>query len=870
MDPNYFNSYNAQINPNYTQMTGFNGQYDLLNTMYPYGYGYNIAQTGQQYTTPVNTGDQHIQSTRRGEENTNIGVSEGLKRGYNEQQPSLGINNPQNREEEKNRSTLSQIGTQRPKYQEHTGVKNLTNEQVRKYREEQEITVLGDETEGIGTKPIISFDQTPFPQIIVDKLYNRGWKTPTPIQSQGWPIVLSGNDFIGVAETGSGKTLAFLLPAFEHIRAESGDNKYRSGPVVLVLAPTRELAKQIKEVCDEFGSVVGIHNACVYGGIPKIHQIDELRRNPHVIIATPGRLIDFLDSGETNMRSVSYLVLDEADRMLDMGFEPQIRRILSQIVSKKQTLLWSATWPKDVQKLAHEFLYHPIRVNIGSLDLSANKNVTQIVDVVPNFEKKIKFKNLLAQIRNDGKILVFVDTKVCAEELANELKSDGFPVLSIHGDKSQHQREYVLRSFRKGFPPILIATDVASRGLDVKDIKYVINYDFPKRNEDYVHRIGRTARAGKKGVAYSFFTADSAKQASNLIKILIESEQKVNPQLYQFVSQKKNSRSHFPNKNNPNSYHGLNFHNKPQGNYFYNPYQNNFSSQNFQFQNESSRHFPTKPEDTQFENPNAAAVINPILPAWNPSIISPWDSSQQTNTTPNISWNSTAIQTKSSDENKLPTETQPENKDQELNSKKEQENKEQELNQLDPQLLSSILNFYPQNSFPSLNPPIQNLETFNPIFTQNPNPIQNQNENPNPIQNSIQNQNENPIQNLVQNLVQNPVQNPIQNLNESISRSHHYDPHHSNHSYSHSDYHSHSNYPHSHSNYHSHSDYHSHSHHSHSYSHSHHSDHSHSRSDSRSRRKRSAENNEINSNHSDIKTHRTHTSRNQTQKDERK
>ena len=213
---------------------------------------------------------------------------------------------------------------------------------------------------------------------------------PTPIQAQGWPVALSGRDVIGLADTGSGKTLAFLLPAVVHINAQPylqpGD-----GPIVLVLAPTRELACQIQKECIKFGSSSKIKNTCVYGGVPRGPQIRDLRAGVEIVIATPGRLIDMLEGGKTNLKRVTYLVMDEADRMLDMGFEPQIRKIVSQVRPDRQTLMWSATWPKDVQQLANEFLKDPVQVQIGSADLHSNKDITQIIDICDGHQKFPKY-----------------------------------------------------------------------------------------------------------------------------------------------------------------------------------------------------------------------------------------------------------------------------------------------------------------------------------------------------------------------------------------------------------------------------------------------------------------------------------------------
>jgi ATP-dependent RNA helicase DDX5/DBP2 len=253
-----------------------------------------------------------------------------------------------------------------------------------------------------------------------------------------------------------------------------------------------------------------------------------------LLSATPGRLVDLIERGKISLSNIRYLVLDEADRMLDMGFEPQIRKIVSQIRPDRQTLLFSATWPKEVQRLAMDFLQDFIQVNIGSMDLTANHNVKQVIEVCTDFEKRNKLVKHLDQIsQENGKVLIFVGTKRVADDLTKFLRQDGWPALAIHGDKAQQERDWVLAEFKSGRSPIMLATDVASRGLDVKDIKYVINYDFPNNCEDYIHRIGRTGRAGNTGVSYTYFTAENSKQARELVGILRESKADIPPELEQ-------------------------------------------------------------------------------------------------------------------------------------------------------------------------------------------------------------------------------------------------------------------------------------------------------------------------------------------------
>jgi superfamily II DNA/RNA helicase len=385
-------------------------------------------------------------------------------------------------------------------------------------------------------RPIQYFEEAGFSDVVLSCVGKSGFSNPTSIQAVGWPIALGGRDMVGIAQTGSGKTLAYILPAIVHInhqpRLERGD-----GPIALVLAPTRELAQQIQQVATEFGNPARIRNTCVFGGAPKGGQARDLEKGVEIIIATPGRLIDFLESGKTNLRRCTYLVLDEADRMLDMGFEPQIRKIVEQVRPDRQTLMWSATWPKEVRALAEDFLKDYIQINVGSLTLSANHNILQIIDVCAEHEKENKMQRLLEEImaERESKTIIFAETKRKVDELTRVMRRYGWPAMCIHGDKSQNERDWVLQEFRSGRAPILVATDVAARGLDVEDVKFVINYDYPNGTEDYVHRIGRTGRSQKTGTAYTFFTQGNAKQAKDLVEVLREANQVVNPKLYEMM-----------------------------------------------------------------------------------------------------------------------------------------------------------------------------------------------------------------------------------------------------------------------------------------------------------------------------------------------
>uniref|UniRef100_A0A3Q3WC31 RNA helicase n=1 Tax=Mola mola TaxID=94237 RepID=A0A3Q3WC31_MOLML len=354
-------------------------------------------------------------------------------------------------------------------YTEHPEVQRMSQYEMEELRRKKEITLRGSGC----SKAITAFHQAQFPQYVMDVLMQQNFKEPTAIQSQGFPVALSGRDMVGIAQTGSGKTLAYLLPAIVHINhqpyLERGD-----GPICLVLAPTRELAQQVQQVTYDYGKSSRIKSTCVYGGAPKGPQIRDLERGVEICIATPGRLIDFLESGKTNLRRCTYLVLDEADRMLDMGFEPQIRKIVEQIRPDRQTLMWSATWPKEVRQLAEDFLKDYIQINIGALELSANHNILQIVDVCMETEKDQKLFQLMEEImaEKENKTIIFVETKKRCDDLTRRMRRDGWPAMCIHGDKSQPERDWVLTEFRTGKAPILIATDVASRGLGMSNPFY--------------------------------------------------------------------------------------------------------------------------------------------------------------------------------------------------------------------------------------------------------------------------------------------------------------------------------------------------------------------------------------------------------------
>ncbi|KAK1279293.1 DEAD-box ATP-dependent RNA helicase 14 [Acorus gramineus] len=463
------------------------------------------------------------------------------------------------------------------------------------YRRHHEITVSGDNV----PPPFSTFESTGFPSEILREVQSAGFSAPTPIQAQSWPIALQSRDIVAIAKTGSGKTLGYLIPGFIHLKRVRNNSQMgptvlvlsptrelatqiqeeavkfgRSSRIsctmkillALSLMVSATIVQSLLEETDPLliRQVVPMESAdvleddlnaeahftsfltnrgishckilCLYGGAPKGPQLRDLQRGVDVVVATPGRLNDFLEARKVSLRQVSYLVLDEADRMLDMGFEPQIRKIVKEIPPRRQTLMYTATWPKEVRKIAADLLIKPVQVNIGNInELVANKAITQCIEVITPMEKQRRLEQILRSQDPGSKIIVFCSTKRMCDQLARSLTRQ-FGAAAIHGDKSQGERDYVLGQFRTGRSPILVATDVAARGLDIKDIRVVVNYDFPTGVEDYVHRIGRTGRAGATGVSYTFFCDQDAKHAKDLIKVLEGSNQRVPSEIRDMAS----------------------------------------------------------------------------------------------------------------------------------------------------------------------------------------------------------------------------------------------------------------------------------------------------------------------------------------------
>ncbi|CAK72029.1 unnamed protein product (macronuclear) [Paramecium tetraurelia] len=371
--------------------------------------------------------------------------------------------------------------------------------------------------------PFLTWESINLPLKIKNVIDELKFRNPTPIQSVVFPLILSGNDVIGVAETGSGKTFGYLLPGLIQLSGQNYPNNFRSqinGPEMLILAPTRELVMQITQQVQLFVRPGDVANA--FGGQNRDLQAQQIRQNPTILVACPGRLKDFLDDGIVNLSKVTYLVIDEADRLLDMGFEDDVREIVSQIRQDRQTVFFSATWPKAVRNLSFDFCAeNPVYVQVGRSNLTINKNIDQEIICLYNNEKLQTLLDILDQLKITDKVLIFAETRISCEKLSVDMTSEGYYAVALHGDKTQKQRDEIMSYYKKGDTKLLCATDLAQRGLDVSDITVVINYDFPKYIDDYIHRIGRTGRAGRRGRAFSFFSfeRDTPQMARELLKL---------------------------------------------------------------------------------------------------------------------------------------------------------------------------------------------------------------------------------------------------------------------------------------------------------------------------------------------------------------
>jgi len=364
----------------------------------------------------------------------------------------------------------------------------------------------------------MSFDNLGLSPVIKHNLHGLGYRVPTPVQAKAIPLALEGRDVIGSAQTGTGKTAAFGLPMIERLvlRANATPLKPRQ-PRALVLTPTRELALQVNESLVGFSRKTGLRSVAIFGGVGMQPQIEALKRGVHIVVATPGRLIDHMEQRNVDLSAIEILTVDEADRMMDMGFLPPLRRILSALPKQRQTLLFSATFPEPIRALAVKFMINPAEVQAAAPN-SAAATVSHRVHRVHHDRKRDLLVHLLKQ--NGDQTLVFCRTKRGSDRLCRHLASSGLRAAAIHGDKSQNARTQALRDFKSGKTHVLVATDIAARGLDIEQLPLVINFDLPMVAEDYIHRIGRTGRAGAEGQAVSLVSHDEMDQLRGIQRLI--------------------------------------------------------------------------------------------------------------------------------------------------------------------------------------------------------------------------------------------------------------------------------------------------------------------------------------------------------------
>ena len=383
-------------------------------------------------------------------------------------------------------------------------------------------------------KAIRSFEEANLQPQVFENVKKANYSKPTPVQKYALPIISAGRDLMSCAQTGSGKTAAFLLPVLTAMSKYTNELSSKLSeiqtPLALVIAPTRELANQIFKDARSFAQGTPFRAVVAYGGVSVSYQLRNIEAGCNILIGTPGRLKDFLSKRKVSLANLKYLILDEADRMLDMGFIPDIREMVNDYgmpqKGERNTLMFSATFPEPIQELAKEFLEDYVFLTIGKVG-GTSSDIEQSIEDVPEANKRDKLVEILSE-QGGNRNLVFVQTKRSADFLASYLSQNGFPTTSIHGDRFQQQREEALSDFRQGKCPVLIATAVAARGLDIADVKQVVNFDLPDEIDEYIHRIGRTGRIGNKGKAISFFARDKDENlARALVKILAESEQVV-------------------------------------------------------------------------------------------------------------------------------------------------------------------------------------------------------------------------------------------------------------------------------------------------------------------------------------------------------
>lgn len=483
-------------------------------------------------------------------------------------------------------STINYDPFERNFYKVHPEIDKLSQEMSEELRTKLEIKVSGESP----PKPVCSFAHFNFDEKLMKVIRRSEYTQPTPIQAQAIPAALSGRNLIGIALTGSGKTAAYLWPMIVHIMGQPNLRK-GDGPIGLVLVPTRELALQVYGQAKKFSHSYNIAVVCAYGGGSKYEQSKDLEAGAEIVVATPGRLIDLIKVGTTNLKRVTYLVLDEADRFFEMGFEAQVRSICDYVRPERQTLLFSATFRHKTEQLARKIVDNPVKIvqrNLGEV----NEDVKQFVITFTEGSKKWDWlTSKLVEFTSSGSVLIFVTRIVNAEELHKNLCEHGIQCLLLHGDMDQSERNHVISSFKKKEKDIMIATDVAARGLDISHIRTVVNYDVARDIDTHIHRVGRTGRAGLKGDAYTLITDKEKDFAGFLVKNLESSKQEVGDDLMKIAMQSHSFRR--SRSKTSHNHHGGDHHSRGKHHHYNKDSSNHHHSQQFKrttYQNHGHGH----------------------------------------------------------------------------------------------------------------------------------------------------------------------------------------------------------------------------------------------------------------------------------------
>ncbi|PWA94287.1 helicase Cas3, CRISPR-associated, core [Artemisia annua] len=541
---NYVPPHQRPVDPTnpYRQPTPFSVQNHRQNHR-PYTFN-KYTPLSENFTNQLNLKQQQEQThVFQGNENLNVHAPNNLK-----QETHVGNNLKQETHVGNNLKQETHVGD---------GAENETSGVINfDAYEDIPVEVTGSDV----PDPVKLFTEIDLGRVLNENIRVRcKYVKPTPIQRHAIPVVMGGRDLMACAQTGSGKTAAFCFPIISGVMkmgvgSGSGGGFGRAAcPLALVLSPTRELCCQIFEEAKKFCYQTNVKVAVAYGGAPVFNQLRSFERGVDILVATPGRLTDMIERSKISLKKIKYLALDEADRMLDMGFEPQIRKIVERMdmppPGRRQTMLFSATFPSEIQRLASDFLSNYIFLSVGRVGSSTDL-IQQKIVFVEEMDKKDHLRNLLQEQRANGNLgknsltLVFVETKRSADTLENWLCRSGFPATAIHGDKVQFERERALQLFKNGVTPILVATDVASRGLDIPRVAHVINFDLPRDIDSYVHRIGRTGRAGKSGIATAFFNDKNSSVAKGISELMKEAKQETPDWLAQYAESYSDSADH--------------------------------------------------------------------------------------------------------------------------------------------------------------------------------------------------------------------------------------------------------------------------------------------------------------------------------------